>query len=231
MTCRRFFSDLPVANNRISVIDEELFHLKTVNRAREGDEIEIINGKGMLYRGRILALANHEAIVDITDTEREYKKPVKVVIAPSLTKKRAMNLMLEKVTEIGVDEIRPVIFSRTDAKYTPAMLKRWERIANQSLKVNKKLFKTKIFPPVSLTKLIDNTKTAKTKILLHINGKKGLPGDLFPPVVSVIGPPGGFISEEREFLLKTGFVPYRINDCIMKSETAAISIAAILKNN
>ena len=47
-------------------------------------------------------------------------------------------------------------------------------------------------------------------------------------MVSVIGPPGDFVPEERELLLRKGFIQIKINDSILKTETAAISIAAIL---
>ena len=153
-----------------------------------------------------------------------------IIIAPSITKRKAMNVMMEKLTEIGVDEIRPVLFSRTDEKYYPPMLKRWKRIARQSLKINKRLYETEIYPPTPFKKFIECTRIARTKLWLHIDGETMLPQNPNLLIISVIGPPGDFIDEEKELLIDNGFIQFKINDCIVKSETAAISISAILKN-
>ncbi len=228
MSIRRFFSPHPVINNHVPITGEELHHLKKVNRAKKGDKIEVINGKGALYFGNIRSLKDREAIVEITSEERQAKPSSVITIAPSLTKKKAMNVMVEKLAEMGVDEIRPVIFARTDEKYSSSMLKKWQRIALQSLKVNKKLWPTQIYPPVNLRELIESMQDIQLKILLHVEGEIVPPLDICKSVVSVIGPPGDFAPEERERLLKKGFIQMKINDSILKTETAAISIAAIL---
>jgi 16S rRNA (uracil1498-N3)-methyltransferase len=234
METRRFFSLHPVKQNRALITGDELHHLKTVNRAKTGNEIEVIDGKGTLYYGKIRELNPHEAVVDITGREKQDKPPVTITIAPSLIKKKAMHGMVEKLAEIGVDEIRPVIFARTDEKYNPAMLKKWQRIALQALKVNKKLWPTAIYPPVSPRELVEdmeNSADAGSRILLHVEGETAFPRSICPPMAAVIGPPGDILPEEREELKEKGFVEIKLNDAILKTETAAISIAAILKFN
>jgi 16S rRNA (uracil1498-N3)-methyltransferase len=228
MSTRRFFSLHPVIDNQVPITGDELHHLKRVNRIKKGDKIEVVDGKGTLYFGSIRRLKDHEAIVQITGEEKQDKPLAAITIAPSLTKKKAMNVLVEKLTEMGVDEIRPVIFNRTDEKYNPAMLKKWQRIALQSLKVNKKLWPTQVYPPVCLQELTESMKDVESKILLHVEGETSLPMGICQPVVSVVGPPGDFVPEERELLLKKGFIQIKINDSILKTETAAISIAAIL---
>jgi len=228
MSIRRFYSPHPLIDNHVSITGEELHHLKRVNRAKKGDKIEVIDGKGALYFGNIRTLKDHEAIVEITSEEKQDKPSSIIIIAPSLTKKKAMNVMVEKLAEMGVDEIRPVIFSRTDEKYSSSMLKKWQRIAQQSLKVNKKLWTTQIYPPVSPFELTENMKDIQLKLLLDVEGETGPPVDICESVVSVIGPPGDFVPEERELLLTKGFIQMKINNSILKTETAALSIAAIL---
>lgn len=228
MNIRRFFSPHPVIDNHIPITGEELHHLKRVNRAKKGDKIEVIDGKGALYFGSIRSVKYHEAIVEITGEEKQDKPSTVITIAPSLTKKKVMNVMVEKLAEMGVDEIRPVIFARTDEKYSSSMLKKWQRIALQSLKVNKKLWATQIYPPVSPWELTESMKDAEVKLLLHVEGETVPPIDICESVVSVIGPPGDFVPEERELLLTKGFIQMKINNGILKTETAAMSIAAIL---
>lgn len=233
MENRRFITDRPVRGNRVFITGDELHHLKTVNRAKSGTEIEVIDGKGTLYNGKILALGNHEAVVEIMDRQTREKPVIRMTIAPSLIKKKAMAVLVEKLAEMGVDEIRPVIFTRTDEKYSPSLLKKWRRIAMQALKVNQKLWPTEIYPPVNLEQLIENTRGAGVKILLHMEGEGN--GESIPGmcrrgvnVVSVIGPPGDFLPEEKTLLKENGFSEINLNEAILKTETAAISIAAIL---
>ncbi|MCP5107759.1 MAG: 16S rRNA (uracil(1498)-N(3))-methyltransferase [bacterium] len=231
METRRFFSSHPVISGRVLVTGDELHHLKTVNRAKNGDTVEVFDGKGTLCSGEIRTINAHEAIVAVAAVERRDKPPVRISIAPSLIKKKAMHLMVEKLAELGVDEIRPVIFARTDEKYSPAMLKKWQKIALQSLKVNKKLWATVVYPPVDLPKLVENTAEITTKVMLHMDGETGpLPG-ITPPVVGIVGPPGDFLPREREWLKQNGFIEININDGTLKTETAAIAIAALLNCN
>jgi len=228
VSTRRFFSSHPLTGNILRLCGEELHHLKNVNRTKCGDSIEVIDGQGALFFGEIQAMKSDEALVLVKKIEKSDKPPVNVIAAPSLLKQRPMNVMIEKLTEIGVDEIRPVMFTRTDETYSPKRLKKWNRIASQSLKVNKQLWLTDIYPPVSIDQIIEMSRPIKTKILLDIAGQN--PGNInwqFP-VIAVIGPPGDITAAEREILLKNGFTPYKINNAVLKSETAAISISAIL---
>jgi len=213
----------------VTITGDELFHLRNVNRAKPGDEIEVIDGKGSLYYGRLRDIGREVAAVDIYKQENLPKPPVRVVVAPSLIKKKAMHLMVEKLAEIGVDEIRPVIFTHTDEKFSPGMLKKWQLIAIQSLKVNKRLWASGIFPPVTLEQLLSQVGPMATNLVLDIAGQPLNGLSLTLPALAIIGPPGDFIDQERLLLRDKGFFLARINDCILKTDTAALSIAAILK--
>lgn len=229
MENRRFITDRPEKGNRVFITGDELHHLKTVNRAKNGTEVEVIDGKGALYTGKIQSLNSREAVVEIMGRETREKPAIRMTIAPSLIKKKAMAVLVEKLAEMGVDEIRPVVFTRTDEKYSPSMLKKWQRIAMQTLKVNEKLWPTEIYPPVKLQQLIENTRDAGAKIVLHVEGNRNsIPEFCQHSVVSVIGPPGDFLPEERNLLKENGFNEINLNDGILKTETAAISIAAII---
>jgi 16S rRNA (uracil1498-N3)-methyltransferase len=229
MGTRRFFSDNFVTGGVIRISGDEYHHLRHVNRARCGDRIEVTDGRGSLFAGEIRELKPDEAVVDIKGSETRDKPPVCVIVAPSLLKQRSMNLMIEKLTEIGVDEIRPVVFRRSDEIYSPSRLEKWRRAAIQSLKVNKRSWLTEIFPPVDVDEIIAVSRSFKTRILLDIGAESSADDSWQMPVIAVIGPPGGMEEGEREQFVGSGFIRYRINDCVLKTETAAISIAAILK--
>lgn len=232
METRRFITDRPARGNRVFITGDELHHLRTVNRAKCGTEVEVIDGRGTCYTAKIESMGNHEAALEITGRETREKPAVKIIIAPSLIKKKAMAFVVEKLAEIGIDEIRPVIFSRTDEKYSHSLLKKWQRIAMQALKVNNKLWPTEIYPPVNLEQLIAGTREMETKIVLHMDGPRAHIPEIWRDglnVISVIGPPGDFLPGEKSLLEQNQFIALNLNDGILKTETAAIAIAAILR--
>jgi 16S rRNA (uracil1498-N3)-methyltransferase len=231
-TTRRFFSESPATGNAegslLHIEGDEFYHLKNVNRAAPGDSIEVIDGSGSMYLCVIRQLKPNRAVVEVRQIQQSEKTPVRVIIAPSLLKQRPMNLIIEKLTELGVDEIRPVMFQRTDETYSPSRLKKWHRIAIQSLKVNKRLWTTQLYPPTTIDDLLVNADGTQTKILLDKTGDNLESVDGRFPAIAVVGPPGGFLPEEREQFIAGGFRPMKINPNNLKTETAAISIAAIL---
>ena len=230
MKIRRFFSDNPVQGNWTAITGDEFYHLKSVIRAQTDDTIEIVDGAGSLITGKIRQIGKNEAKIHMVNQKKEHKKPVGLIVAPAVFKKKPMGLMIEKLSEMGIDEIRPIEFMRSDESCSPALLKKWQKIAQQSLKVNKNLWISRIYPPVNIETIIQFSQKIKTKILLDIEGEGQLPVQLSQPVIAIIGPPGDYTPNERELFLKNDFIPFKINNSTLKSETAAISTAAILNH-
>lgn len=234
MSLRRFFSEQRYGERGFLVTEDELHHLRTVNRARPGDEIEIFDGQGGLFLCRIVRLTATEGRVEILESLHVQQPPVRLIMAPSLTKRRNMNFLMEKLTELGVDVIQPLICSRTDEKYHPVMLGRWRRLAVQSMKVSRRLWPTVIEPPEAPSRVAERffRENSASGVMLHIEGKGGLLDSdrLAEPVLCAAGPPGDFTPEERQCFLSAGFKEFRINDGNLKTETATIAAAAILKN-
>jgi 16S rRNA (uracil1498-N3)-methyltransferase len=173
----------------------------------------------------------HSLRAEVIESRCEARPAVHVIIAPSLTKSHAMNWMIEKLSEMGVDEIWPIIADRTDARSGAALLEKWEKIASQSLKVNRRLWRTEVRPPISPRELVVAAAGIPTKILLEIDGKSRLRPPVPFPAVAVIGPPGDFTAEERNRFREGGFAGCQINSAVLKTETAALAAAAILKND
>jgi len=228
---RRFFSANDVVNGQVTVDGDEFHHMVHVMRYRVGDEVEIVNGRGRRVHGRIAAVKGSSLRVDVQGSEEFPLPPPRVIIAPSLTKGHAMNWLVEKLTELGVDEIRPLSCERTDVAFSPAQLRRWEKIAAQSLKVNRKYWLTRIFAPVSPAGLVAAAEKFPGRVLLDIEASAKLERPAAFPVLAAVGPPGDFSAAEKELFRANGFRPALINDGILKTETAALAIAAILKND
>jgi 16S rRNA (uracil1498-N3)-methyltransferase len=226
---RRFYAEFSARDREVTVEGDECFHLKTVIRNRTGDIIEIINGKGNLATGEITDIRDNRVKVRVSDMTSSSKPATRIILAPSLLNKKPMNDLIEKLAEIGVDEIRPVCFKRTEASCSTSTLAKWDRIAIQALKVNKRLWKPAIYLPANIEEILSLAKKTATNILLDLTGNDNPDIRTMPPVLAVVGPPGDFTPEEKTLFEKNGFTGLRINDGTLRTETAAISIGAVLK--
>ncbi len=227
---RRFFSANEAVAGRITIDGDEFHHIVHVMRYRVGDELEVVNGRGRLSTGRIAVVKARSLQVDVLGAD-DFPLPVpRVIIAVSLTKGHAMNWLVEKLSEMAVDEIRLLVCERTDVSWNAAQLRRWEKISAQSLKVNRTYWLTRILPPVSPADLAAAA-VMPTKVLLDLFATRKLAPPAAFPVLAVVGPPGDFSDAERDMFRANGFVPALISDAILKTETAALAVAAILKND
>ena len=231
MAERRFYSPHDIVNGQLSIDGDEFHHVAHVMRYRPGDDLEIVNGRGLLAHGRIAAVQGRALRVDVLHAEEFPPPPPRVCIAPSLTKGHAMNWLIEKLCEMGVDEVQPLLCQRTDVAWSPAQLRRWEKMAAQALKVNRRYWLTRILSPVSPAALIAASGEVPVRILLDIAGRRRLERPAAHPVLAVVGPPGDFSEAEKELFRAGGFQPALINDAILKTETAALAAAAILIND
>ncbi len=228
---RRFFSASEAIDGRIAIDGDEFHHIVRVMRYRVDDELEVVNGRGRLSSVRIVAVKGRSLQAVVQGFEDFPQPAPRVSVAVSLTKGHAMNWLIEKLSELGVDEIRPLVCERTDVAWNPTQLRRWEKIAAQSLKVNRKYWLTRILPPASPAELIVAAATMPARVLLDIEATRNLAPPASWPVLAVVGPPGDFSGAEKELFTASGFMPARVNDGILKTETAALAVAAILKND
>ncbi len=228
---RRFFSANEAVAGRITIDGDEFHHIVHVMRYRAGDELEVVNGRGRLSTGRIAAVKGRSLQVDVLNVADFPLPALRVIIAVSLTKGHAMNWLVEKLSEMAVNEIRPLVCERTDVSWNAAQLRRWEKIAAQALKVNRRYWLTRILPPVSPSDLVASAETMPSKVLLDLTATRKLAPPTAFPVLAVVGPPGDFSDAEREMFHANNFLPALVNDAILKTETAALAVAAILKND
>jgi 16S rRNA (uracil1498-N3)-methyltransferase len=230
MTGRRFLCVRSADTPTLIIDGEEYHHLVRVMRARTGMEIEAVNGCGDWFLARITRISARVVEAAILKHERRERAPIRLILAPSILKKRPMDLMLEKLCELGVDEIRPVCFERSDSDGPDEMPDRWQRIGLQSIKVNRRLWPTRIFAPVDLESLIQGSAAISARVVLELTGRPAVPVLDPLPILCAIGPPGDFTPKEQAVLQTAGFAAWRLNPGVLRSETAAIAAAAVLQH-
>lgn len=210
---------------------ETIHHIKNVMRAKVGKEFEgVYDGKVYAVRVASLEPFRVEIIHEILE-DRELKG--KLTLAFSLLKGGHDELILQKGTELGVDTFAPFLSKRSiirlqTEKDKLAKIDRYSKILENSSEQCRRGMVPNINPIVTLKDLVNLPN--KTKLIAYeevaIEGKP-LIEEISEDTLLVIGPEGGFASEEANYLIENGFKPVSLGRRILRAETACIAAVAI----
>lgn len=232
-----FFHKNDISRGQVQLFGEDEKHIKTVLRAREGEEITLCDGEGMDYQCRIASL-ERGVLLDILSKEVcETEPKVKITLYQGLPKADKMELIIQKCVELGVDRIVAVSTERAIVKLDKKeakKLERWQKIAEAAAKqsgrgkipeVGQQVLKFK--EAVAEAKELDGAiipyeKEEETGIRQFVQGFKGESIGVF------IGPEGGFAEEEIALAQENGLRPITLGKRILRTETAGMTTTAIL---
>ncbi len=209
---------------------EESRHAVRVLRMREGDIINVTDGRGNLYRCRILQ-ANDRAC-DVEVAEQEFSIPnsqfsIHLAVAPTKNPAR-MEWLVEKAVEIGVGEI--TLLQCDHSERTFLKTDRLEKLAVSAMKQSLHLTLPRINPAVSLHDWLNSQFSilnSQFKFIAHCEADKPrtpLAAAMQPgrDAVVLIGPEGDFSEEEIQQALAAGFQPVSLGPSRLRTETAAL---------
>ena len=208
---------------------EESNHCIRVLRHRAGDPVEIIDGNGTLFHGRILEADPRKTVIELLSVEEDWGRlPYRLTMAVSPTKNNdRFEWFVEKATEVGVDRIVPVIGEHSERKVYKT--ERAERIALAATKQSLKARIPVIGEPVTVRSFIGNCEAAVKLIACcfeddsrpRISIREALQGGT--DIAVLIGPEGDFSPGEVRFALEKGFVPVNLGPSRLRTETAALT--------
>lgn len=230
---------VPDASEAKELPVEEAQHATRVLRLGEGDEIYLMDGKGSFFHAAI-SLANKKhcffEIKDCRQEEKSWQGRIHLAIAPTKMMER-MEWMVEKITEIGFDEITflDCKFSERESIRTD----RIEKIVISAMKQSRKPFKPVVNDMVSFKEFVDKDKS-KHKFIAHcyldtprnylFERLKDIPQD--EDVTVLIGPEGDFSIDEVKLAENNGYEPITLGLSRLRTETAglmAVTMAQLCK--
>lgn len=203
---------------------EESKHIIKVLRKKGGDIIYITNGKGNLFHSEITLESEKKCEVKIVkiDNFKAKKYHLHIAIAPTKMNDR-LEWFLEKATEIGIDEISPIICDHSERKIYK--IDRAEKIIQAAMKQSNQFYLPKINEPVSFSDFIKSDSNS-LKFIAHCEEyKKNLFKDSFQAsenVLILIGPEGDFSPKEIALSLKNNFIPVSLGNTRLRTETAGV---------
>jgi 16S rRNA (uracil1498-N3)-methyltransferase len=209
----------------LRILGDEHQHLK-VARAEEGEAVEIFDGKGGIWAGKVRSTGKRETLVEILESRQIEQSGPELILGLSLVKPAAFELALEKAVEVGITRVVPIIASRSNV--TSRRSDRWARIVLEAAKQSKRYHLPGIDEPALFEAALDYP--AKTKIVFAEHGGGPLKSALAEtPVFFLIGPEGGWTDAELDAARQKGFALVGLGAGILRTETAAIVGAALIR--
>ncbi len=227
------------AGKRLVIRGGEAHHILRVRRMAPGDILVLVDGTGYVATGKIISSAKGIVVIDIEEVKAGTSDLLPINLFIALPKSRAMEWLIQKATEIGVQKIQPILTSRcvirTDSEERmDKLVARWHKKALQALKQCRGIKVPDIGPIMGLEDALTCLDRLGSKLILCESSTR-LPllaawegqGSRLPIDV-IIGPEGGFTSAEMALCLTKGLVPVWLGERIQRTETAAINAAAAL---
>ena len=204
---------------------DESRHIAKVLRKNAGDTLKVTNGKGSLFTAEIIEANPKQCLAKVIKVEEEASKPYRLhlVVAPTKMNDR-YEWFLEKATEIGIDEITPIICDHSERK--TIKLNRYERVLQSAMKQSLHYNLPILNEATSFSEFI-TTETEGQKFIAHCEDgmeRFSLKNQAKPQenITILIGPEGDFSPEEIKLALKNNWKPVSLGESRLRTETAAV---------
>lgn len=234
---RRFFVPPQVfVDNEVTLPDDVAHHLKAVLRLTVGDELLLLDGRGTLFHCRLTALDKRGTTARILDHWSEQDTALPVQLIQALPKGDKMELVLQKGTELGINVFSPVLSERgipqpSDQRRSNRR-QRWQKVIQEAARQCCRPILPRLDEAQPLVRVLTDCQ-AGLRLMLWEEESLPLSATLpqTPPdsVAILVGPEGGFTSNEAELARRHGFQSVRIGPRILRSETAGFAVASILQ--
>ena len=234
----RFYDpSLDLSQSQVTLSDpKEIHHLKNVLRLKKGDSIGLFNGRGEEAEGEILGMDAQSVKVKVKNFKKTENKNPKIILACAIPKHSKFEWIIEKVTELGVDEIIPLKTQRTEVQLKDERLDRKNsRYQTVALNAAKQSQRSTVPVVYLITPLKDVFEQFKTKAVMVIPSLEETKTTLLEvlsqmkspsQIVFFIGPEGDFTPQEYQLAKQAGCVPVTLGETVLRVETAAISVVA-----
>jgi 16S rRNA (uracil1498-N3)-methyltransferase len=224
----RFFLSQPPRDGRAVLAGDEARHLARVMRCAVGDEVVVFDGRGSSWRARVATIGRDEVGLELGAAAIASATPrVPLTLAVALPKGERQKWLVEKLTELGVARLVPLITTRGVAEATPAAVERLARGVIEACKQCGRDTLMEIAPPRSVAEI---ARDPGDGAMLVVADRDGLP--LEPaaadgrPIIAVVGPEGGLTAEELAAIEAAGGRRVSLGPHVLRVETAAIALAA-----
>jgi 16S rRNA (uracil1498-N3)-methyltransferase len=227
-----YFGSLAKQVDEFVLDDNSSRHIVQVLRMKSGETLRLTDGKGLSALATIRDSNKKRCIVNITEKQIHPSPKRHVRIGLSLLKNTSrFEWFLEKASELGIDEVIPLKCARTEKQQF--RIERMRSILESALIQSQQVWMPVILEPLSFIPWVDQVQ-ADQKMIAHCEpGAKQKLSEVVNPNLSsqliLIGPEGDFSEEEIRLAIQAGFIAVELGENRLRSETAAVAAAVVLK--
>ena len=223
----RLFFPKSLSLNLTDKLDKSQSHyVSKVMRVKENEVFSLFNNSGE-WEAKILNISKSIVEFNVTKLLKQKETSKELWLAFSPIKSNYFYFMIQKATELGVTKFLPIIFERTIVRKINKG--RLEKVIIEATEQSNRINIPIIEEPQKLKSFLSNEMDLIFTDLNTTNTKIDLKKLTTKPTCVIIGPEGDFSEEEREEILKFDSVqPIKINENILRSETAVISALSII---
>jgi 16S rRNA (uracil1498-N3)-methyltransferase len=237
LTMRRFYAHPRQFHENLVTLDpEETVHLARVLRLGVGARVEVCDGEGGNFAAQVSSLESRGAILLILEKLNHWgESPLSLVLGIGLAKGEALDEAIRQATEMGVHRIVPFISTRSERlppERAAQRLARWQRLARESVKSCQRSLLPHIEPVQDFASALPGPEAGKL-IFWEEERRGGLKSFLSrprPPDVRIlIGPEGGFSSQEVALAREAGYDVVSLGARRLKVATAALAAITLIQ--
>ena len=234
------FPNALVDAQSVTLDARESHHLVRVLRAKIGDSVEVLDGKGSRYFGYIAQLDARVVKIEIESVKRVSREMPKVTLVQSIPKGKTMGLILRMATEIGAAQVQPVFTAQGEVqiqgKRLLSKVDKWKVTMIEACKQCGLSYLPELLEPASIEdwlsanpfaegtlRLVASLETSSRPLrdtLAHVKSTS--------EVIVVVGPEGDFTDLEYRALRASEFQPVRLGGNVLRSETAAAYLMSVV---
>ncbi|ALV23093.1 hypothetical protein ASO20_00155 [Mycoplasma sp. (ex Biomphalaria glabrata)] len=219
-----------IENNNFYLRDNDFHHAKNVMRFKINEEIMIIFNNRKILTKLVAINKDNCKLEIIQELDEDTELPIKISVAIGLTRNEKMDLIIQKLTELGCHEITPILMTRSIVnKIDDTKIERWSKIAKEAAEQSNRNTMPIITPIQKLSDWVKNKEgyycyeLADTDNQLKLDNFKQENFNYF-----LIGPEGGIDLREVEILQKAQWKPISLGKRILRMETATFYLMSVI---
>ncbi|NOT83764.1 MAG: 16S rRNA (uracil(1498)-N(3))-methyltransferase [Methylococcaceae bacterium] len=235
MRVSRLYTPVLLATGQRVELDEENAHyVRTVLRLKNADALILFNGAGGEYQAQVAEVTRKAVWIEIGQwQDRSVESPLKVTLGLGIARGDRMDLSVQKAVELGVHAITPLLTERCVVQFKgekrPQRWLHWQKIVQHAAEQSGRTY----LPHLADIEFLQDwvAQQQGLKVFLDPYAETSLSA-LKPEhlqVTLLTGPEGGFATAERELAKAAGFIPVRLGQRILRTETASLAALAAVQ--
>jgi len=226
---RVYVNQVLAVHDTLQLDDESAHYLRTVLRIKKDHLVTLFNGQGGEYAGKVVEVSRKQVLVTLLAFDaRSVESSLAITLGIGISRGERMDFVIQKSVELGVKHLSPLmtqhcVVQLKDDKKTKKT-QHWQKISQNAAEQSGRT----VNPPVAEIETLESwiQQPSGLKLFLDPLAQNSF-AQLNPPndnqVTLLIGPEGGFSEQEQEIAKEAGFIPVRLGQRVLRTETAALS--------